>query len=117
MIYRAITVLLILLLVGCSGPGVSPNGEHGSGDSEMGVPVREVSAYGFVTQVSSDTHHIDIKHAPIPEMNWAPMVMNFKVVEAVDLSTFKRGDKVQFVLEVDANLNYRIKSMETAATP
>lgn len=109
-----VVMLFVMVLVGCAGNGQPINNGHSSPNNAMGEPVREVSAYGFVTQISIAEHVINIKHAPIPEMNWAPMVMNFNVKEGVDLSSFNRGDKVQFVLEVDPQLNYRIKEITAA---
>ncbi|UZE96336.1 copper-binding protein [Alkalimarinus alittae] len=112
---RVVVALLMMTLVGCAVNSQPTNSGHGASIASMGQPVREVSAYGFITQVSVATHVVNIKHAPIPEMNWAPMVMNFNVAESVDLSPFKRGDKVQFVLEVDQALNYRIKALSALA--
>jgi len=105
-----VTVLcLIILFTGC----VSNNQTNSEGNNQIsgpvGEPIREASAYGFVTQVSAEEKIITIKHAPIPEMNWAPMVMPFNVVDDIDLSPFQRGDKVDFVLEIDKEKNYRIK--------
>ncbi|WP_250655808.1 copper-binding protein [Alkalimarinus coralli] len=113
--FMIVFAISILMLAGCAGSGTSQNSSHASSGAAMGESVREVSAYGFVTQVSITERVINIKHAPIPEMNWAPMVMNFDVVEGVDLSPYERGDKVQFVLEVDAEQNYRIKDIKAAA--
>ena len=109
--YLVVVVLCVMTLVGCAGKEPSMSSRHSSSPAVMGETVREVSAYGFITQISKEQHTVNIKHAPIPEMNWAPMVMDFKVVEEVDLSPFKRGDKVQFVLEVDQHLNYRIRDL------
>lgn len=112
--YLIVIALSIVALVGCAGNGQSSSNGHSSSNEPMGEPVREVTAYGFVTQISIEQHVINIKHAPIPEMNWAPMVMNFNVIEEVDLSPFKQGDKVNFILEVDQALNYRIKEISAA---
>ena len=105
---------LIILLTGCASKGQVGSNGHGSVSGTMGEPVREVLAYGFVTQVSVERGVINIKHAPIPEMNWAPMVMDFRVADEVELTPFKRGDKVEFVLEVDQQKNYRIKAIAAA---
>jgi Cu/Ag efflux protein CusF len=102
---------LVILLTGCAGSGQSTNSSRDSLAKLIGEPVREASAYGFVTQVSVEEKIITIKHAPIPEMNWAPMVMPFRIVDDVDLLLFKRGDKVAFVLEIDKEDNYRIKTL------
>ncbi len=112
--HLVVIVLVVMVLIGCAAKEQTSSSGHSSISAVMGEPVRDVSAYGFVTQISPADHIINIKHAPIPEMNWAPMVMNFNVIDRVDLSSFKRGDKVQFVLEVDQALNYRIKNIFVA---
>lgn len=102
---------LTILLTGCAGSGQSTNSSRDSLAKLSGEPVREASAYGFVTQVSVEEKIITIKHAPIPEMNWAPMVMPFNVADDIDLSLFKRGDRVDFVLDIDKEKSYRIKEI------
>ena len=102
-------VCLIFLLTGCAGNSQPVSGERNLVTEAMGVPIREASAYGFVTQVSLEKRIITIKHAPIPEMNWAPMVMPFNVADDVDLSPFKQKDKVEFILDIDKNDKYRIR--------
>lgn len=109
--YLIVIALSVLLLTGCAGGGQSSTSASSPSAESMGQVVREVSAYGFITQISVSEQIVNIKHAPIPELNWAPMVMDFSVKDGVDLSSFKRGDKVQFTLEVDQALNYRIKQM------
>ncbi len=104
-------VCLVVVLTGCAGNSQQTSGGHSSTTGEIGEPIREASAYGFVTQIAIEKRVMTIKHAPIPEMNWAPMVMPFSVADDVDLSLFKRGDKVQFILEIDEADNYRIKSV------
>ena len=113
---KLITVLvcLMFLLTGCASNSEPASAGHNSETGVMDVPVREASAYGFVTQVSLEKRIITIKHAPIPEMNWAPMVMPFSVADDVDLSPFVRGDKVEFVLDIDKHKNYRIRTISAA---
>ncbi len=107
----ATLVCLAIMLAGCAGNNQPASGGHGSVTGFMGEPVREASAYGFVTQVAAEKRIITIKHAPITEMNWAPMVMPFSIADDVDLSPFKKGDKVDFVLDIDQESNYRIKTI------
>ncbi len=101
---------LALLLHGCASSEPANRG-HGSVMGGMGEPVREVSGYGFITQIATGKPLINIKHGPIPELNWAPMVMDFNVAEDVDLTLFQRGQKVSFTLELDSGNNYRIKQI------
>ena len=102
---------LMIVLSACTGNTQSLNRGHNTVSGVMGVPVKDISAYGFVTQIAVEKRVINIKHAPIPEMNWAPMVMNFNVTDEVDLTPFKRGMKVQFILEVDKDDNFRVKDI------
>ena len=106
-------VCLVIMLTGCAGNSQPVSGGHGSTTEVMGKPVKEASAYGFVTQVDVEKRIITIKHAPIPEMNWAPMVMPFNISDDVDLSPLKRGDRVNFILEIDKEKNYRIKTLSS----
>ncbi len=108
-------ISFIVTLAGCASGGKSVSKANASLSGPMGEPVRDISAYGFVTQVSLLDRVIVIKHAPIPEMNWPPMLMSFNVVDSVDLEHFKRGNKVQFTLEVDKEDDYRIKNISTKA--
>jgi len=109
--WYAVVMCALLYLAGCANSSSSTKIGHSSSNGPMGEPVRDVAAFGFVTQVAPEEKVINIKHAPIPELNWAPMLMSFDVVEGIDLAQFKRGDKVQFVLEVDKDKNYRIKTI------
>jgi len=105
-----VTVLcLIIFFTGCASTHQPDRDGNNQLSGLVGEPIREASTYGFVTQVSAEERIITIKHAPIPEMNWAPMVMPFNVADDIDLSPFQRGDKVDFVLEIDKEKNYRIK--------
>ena len=108
-----LVISLIITLAGCASHVQSTNNGHTSSSRPMGEPIRDISAYGLVTKVSLADRVINIKHAPIPEMNWPPMLMRFNVANTIDLKHFKRGDKVQFVLEVDTEENYRIKEIST----
>ena len=106
-----VTFVCLMMLTGCASNNQPTNGGHSSVTGVMGEPVREASAYGFVTQVAVEKRMVTIKHAPVPAMNWAPMVMPFNIANDVDLSPFKKGDKVDFVLEIDKDKNYRIKAI------
>lgn len=97
-------------LAGCASNGLSSDGHGPLGP--MGESVREASGFGIVIKKNVDTQTIDIRHGPMPEMNWAPMLMTFTAYEGVDLSSFKKGDKVDFVLSVDKENDYRLKYLK-----
>jgi Cu/Ag efflux protein CusF len=77
----------------------------------MGGDMREVMAEGRLNKIMADKHMVNIKHGPIPEMNWPKMNMNFKTSEQVDLKALKPGQKVEFKLLVDGDNNYVIKEI------
>ena len=83
-------------------------GHHGgSMDSHM----REVMEQGRVNKVMAEYGMLNIKHEPMPEMNWPQMSMNFKTQKQVDLSKLKPGQQVDFKLLVDDENNYVIKEI------
>jgi len=100
-----------VFLTACAGNGQPTSSSYIPTSGPMGESVRDVYGFGLVTHISENEHTVIIKHAPIPEMNWPPMLMSFNVVSSIDLKPFKQGDKVQFVLEVDKEDDYRIKSI------
>jgi len=109
--YLVVLLCLMIFITGCASNNQVGSDGNNQISGPVGEPIREASAYGFVTQVSAEEKIITIKHAPIPEMNWAPMVMPFNVANDIDLSPFQRGDKVDFVLDIDKGKNYRIKKI------
>ena len=110
---RFITALICLaiMLTGCANNSQPTSDAYNLVTGIMGEVVREASGYGLVTKVSAKKRIITIKHAPIPEMNWPPMLMPFNVRDDVDLTSFKRQDKVEFILEIDKEDRYRISKL------
>ncbi|KZY32730.1 MULTISPECIES: copper-binding protein, partial [unclassified Oleiphilus] len=103
---------MITLLSACSTPLKPINNGHGTTEGIMGETIQEVSAYGLITQVAAEEGLVNIKHGPIPELNWAPMLMTFRVSESLSLEPFKAGDKVSFILELDEKGLHRLKYVE-----
>ena len=79
------------------------------GDGHM----REVMGEGRIHKVMADRDMVNIKHEPMPEMNWPKMKMNFKVGKGVDLGSLKPGQMVDFTLLVDNDNNYIIKNINS----
>ena len=80
--------------------------------TEFTGPVTEkITAKGIVIEVQSNEQIISISHAPIPEMNWPPMLMKFKVEKRVSLDKFDKGDRVMFDLDIDAEQNFRVSDI------
>ena len=74
--------------------------------------MREVMAQGQINKVMAKHRRLNIDHAPIPEMKWPRMHMNFNVKEGLDLSDLKPGQKINFKLLVDGDNNYVIEEIE-----
>lgn len=85
------------------------NKAHHVGD--MGANTREVMGQGRINKVMAERGMVNIKHQPMPEMNWPKMSMNFKAQEQIDLSNLKPGQEVDFTLLVDDDNNYVIKGI------
>lgn len=104
-------ICIVYCLSGCMTQSESQYINHIASSGPMGIPVKEVNAYGRVISVNPTTRVIQIKHAPIPELNWAPMLMNFTVTDNISLASFDKGDVVAFILELDRDNNYRISAL------
>ena len=78
---------------------------------EMGAHMREVMGEGRVNKVMAKHGMVNIKHEPMPDMNWPQMSMNFKTEKSVNLEDLKSGQEVDFTLLVDDDNNYVIKEI------
>jgi Cu/Ag efflux protein CusF len=78
---------------------------------EMGAHMREVMGEGRINKVMAKHGMVNIKHDPMPEMNWPQMSMNFKTEKSVNLEDLKPGQEVDFTLLVDDDNNYVIKQI------
>lgn len=74
-----------------------------------------IESTGVVNSVMSAMGMVNLTHAPIPELDWPEMTMNFPTGEALTLDQFEQGDEVRFQLWVDRSngLDYRIDMMAT----
>lgn len=75
---------------------------------EMEAPVQPAAApkmpkgTGKVVDLDPQASEITLSHAPIPELGWPSMTMGFKVRDANQLKSLRRGDSVSFELKADA---------------
>ncbi|MGR5408289.1 efflux RND transporter periplasmic adaptor subunit [Vibrio sp. PNB22_8_1] len=67
--------------------------------SDKSVIATEVWLTGDITMLMADFGMITLNHLPVADWNWDAGEMNFSVGDEVDLSGFKEGQKVQFLLE------------------
>jgi Cu/Ag efflux protein CusF len=70
---------------------------------------------GTVNSVDPGQHKVNLSHAPIPEIGWPGMTMEFPVAPSVDLKTIKPGTRVNFTIEQQPGGTYQIKSITPAA--
>jgi Cu/Ag efflux protein CusF len=85
--------------------------DHSQHSDGMNNHLREVMGHGRVNKIMADKNMINIKHEPIPEMNWPQMNMNFRTDDQVDLKALKPGQEVDFKLLVDDENNYVVKEI------
>jgi Cu(I)/Ag(I) efflux system periplasmic protein CusF len=64
---------------------------------------------GTVNSVDSGQHKVNMSHAPIPEIGWPAMTMEFPVAPSVDLKAIKPGMSVKFTIEQQPGGMYEIK--------
>ncbi|MGR5299559.1 efflux RND transporter periplasmic adaptor subunit [Vibrio alfacsensis] len=67
--------------------------------SDKSVIATEVWLTGDITMLMADFGMITLNHLPVADWNWDAGEMNFSVGDEVDLSGFKEGQKVRFLLE------------------
>jgi len=75
-----------------------------------GKAAKTASGIGTVTSLNASNRKVMLDHAPMPEINWPAMKMEFPVAASVDLSKLKAGDKVRFTVSGSGS-NYTIQSI------
>ena len=77
-------------------------------------PENDAHGSGTVNSVDPAQHKLNLSHAPIPEIGWPAMTMDFPVAASVDLKTIKPGTGVNFTIEKGQGGMYEIKSVTPA---
>ena len=94
-----------------SGRELRADGQHADG---QGCPERRrqksAAGTGTVIALNAAGKKITFDHAPMPEIDWPAMKMEFPVAPSVDLSKVKTGDKVRFTL-TGSGKNYTVQSI------
>lgn len=67
---------------------------------------------GEVRKVDPSTGKITLKHGEIKNLDMPPMTMVFGVKDKALLAGVKKGDKVKFAADKDAEGNYVVTSLE-----
>ena len=66
---------------------------------------------GTVNSVDPAQHKVNMSHAPIPEIGWPAMTMEFPVAPSVDLKAIKPGMSVNFTIEQQPGGMYEIRAI------
>lgn len=75
-----------------------------------GKAAKTAAGTGTITALNAANRKVTLDHAPMPEIDWPAMKMEFSVAASVDLSKIKTGDKVQFTL-TGSGSNYTVQSI------
>jgi len=141
-IYRSLLIgLLPIVLSTCVGPepasagqelavplgidlgGSGPAAAHAvqtvypthSGEMHMAHGAQnDAHGTGTVNTVDPAQHKVNVSHAPIPEIGWPAMTMEFPVAPSVDLKGVKPGTRVNFTIEKGQGGMYEIKVITPA---
>jgi Cu/Ag efflux protein CusF len=69
---------------------------------------------GTVNSVDPGQRKVNMSHAPIPEIGWPAMTMDFPVAPSVDLRAVKPGTRVNFTIERGEGGMYEIRAIAPA---
>lgn len=74
--------------------------------SQVVMPSDSVSAFGIVNSIDSEEQRVNITHGPIPQLNWAPMKMDFEISPSVTMPANLVGRKIRFQMKVEQDSRY-----------
>jgi Cu/Ag efflux protein CusF len=77
-------------------------------------PENDAHGSGTVNSVDPAQHKLNVSHAPIPEIGWPSMTMDFPVASSVDLKTIKPGSRVNFTIKKQPSGMYEINAITPA---
>jgi len=102
-----------------AAPVARPQGEPGYservGQTQMAhAGANDAHGTGTVNSVDLARHKVEVTHAPIPEIGWPSMTMEFPVAPSVDLKEIKPGTRVNFTIEQQPGGMYEIKVITPA---
>jgi Cu(I)/Ag(I) efflux system membrane fusion protein len=80
-----------------SGSAETATGEVEPEAAEPETPPRIMST-GTIREVMADERKLRMTHAPIPEIGWPEMTMNFGLTDAVDTAVLAAGQDIHFVM-------------------
>ena len=105
--------------LGGSGPvaahaAPAENPKHSGGMKMAHEGHNDAHGTGTVNSVDPGQHKVNMSHAPIPEIGWPAMTMEFPVAPSVDLRAIKPGIRVNFTIEQQPGGMYEIKAIVPA---
>jgi len=77
-------------------------------------PENDAHGSGTVNSVDPAQHKLNMNHAPIPEIGWPSMTMDFPVAPSVDLKAIKPGTTVNFTIKKQPSGMYEINAITPA---
>jgi Cu/Ag efflux protein CusF len=77
-------------------------------------PENDAHGSGTVNSADPAQHKLNVSHAPIPEIGWPSMTMDFPVASSVDLKTIKPGSRVNFTIKKQPSGMYEINAITPA---
>lgn len=105
--------------LGGSGPiaahaPLAENPKHGGERQMAHEGHNDAHGTGTVNSVDPTQRKVNVSHAPIPEIGWPAMTMEFPVAPSVDLKAIKPGIRVNFTIEQQPGGMYEIKAITPA---
>ena len=85
--------------------------EHGGEMQTAHEGHSDAHGTGTVNSVDPGQHKVNMSHAPIPEIGWPAMTMEFPVAPSVDLKAIKPGMSVNFTIEQQPGGMYEIRAI------
>ena len=61
-------------------------------------PVRRATGFGVIRGLMPDEGTINIEHEAVPDLNWPPMQMDFRLQEGISMEGLQVGDEISFDL-------------------
>jgi len=79
-------------------------------------PVRHATGFGVIRALNADKGIINIEHEAIPDLDWPPMQMDFRLQEGVSLEGLQAGDEIAFDLAEHSD-GFHIGAIRKIETP
>ncbi|MGF1639753.1 MAG: efflux RND transporter periplasmic adaptor subunit [Rhodospirillales bacterium] len=92
-------------------------GGTGHGDHRPAADPQPVWADGEVVAIDPARRAVTLDHAPVPELGWPTMVMDFQVGAAVAIEELRVGDRIDFGFVRTPDRRYEIREIRPAGPP